>query len=204
MQQRPQVKAHVFKPFETVNRRLFLTSCAAAPLPLFAEQDDSTTTNSATHLAGRLPNSTQVSLAYRTDSTIETTPDDAVEAEFNVSPENKGPKVKFDTVYFKEKSFLVETKYAEQQFEVHNADDHIIDEIVVQLHTVPLESRTSQVIAKLHHRVARHAASFNSSPSDQLTDRVDTAEYVEQISDQRWSGRRLSTSKYSQVYHDGH
>jgi len=191
-----------------MNRRAFLTSCAAVPLPLFAKQVDSKTTNSATRLAGFLPDSTQVSLAYHTGNAVETTLDDTTEDELNVSPEHQDPDLKFDAVHFNEKPFLVETKYAEQRFEVHDSDNHILGEIVVQAHTVPPESRTSQVITKLHDRVVQHAVNVNSSPSDQLTDWVDTAEYEEQVSDQRWSGQwmrypqvekwsgqRLSTSK---------
>lgn len=191
-----------------MNRRAFLTSCAAAPLPLFAKQVDSTTTNSATRLAGFLPDSTQVSLAYHTGSTIENTLDDTAEAELNVSAEHQDPNLKFDAVHFNEKPFLVETKYAEQRFEVHDSDDHILGEIVVQAHTVPPESRTSHVITKLHNKVVQHAVSFDSSPSDQLTDWVDTAESEEQVNGQRWSsqwmrypqiekwsGQQLSTSK---------
>lgn len=64
------------------------------------------------------------------------------------------------------------------------------------------------MITKLHNNVVQHAVSVDSSPSDQLTDWVDTAESEEQVNGQRWSsqwmrypqiekwsGQQLSTSK---------
>jgi len=125
-----------------------------------------------------------------------------------VSPKDQDPRLEFDAVHFNEKPHLVETKYAEQRFGVHDADEHILGGIVVQAHTVPPESRTSHVITKLHKKVVQNAINFGISPSDQLTDWVDTASYEEQVNDQRWSGQwmrypqvekwsgqRLSTSK---------
>lgn len=191
-----------------MNRRAFLTSCAAAPLPMFTEQVDSTTTGSESRLTGFLPDSKQVELAYRTSSDAETTVDKTVRAELNVSPEHQDPKLKFDAVHFNEKPHLVETKYAEQRFDVHDSDEYILGEIAVQAHTVPPESRTSHVITKLHQKVMRHTVDWGSSPSDQLTEWVDTEDYEERINGQRWSGQwmrypqlekwgsqRLSTSK---------
>jgi len=190
-----------------MNRRAFLTGCAAAPLPLFAKRFDSeNTSSSASRLTGFLPDSEQVNSAYHAGGNSEATSDSPAEAELDIDLEHQDPKLKFEAVHFTEKPYVIPTKYFEQQFGIYHRDDHLIGDISVQAHTVPSESRTSRVITQLREEFANYPVypMINSQP----TDWVDTTSIKKVVNNRQWSGQwmrypqvekwsdqRLSTSK---------